>query len=108
MEPLLRLIGASDATIGYATDYLSVYLTGTLFVMFATGLNSFINAQGRPGISMIAVIIGAILNIGLDPLFIYVFGMGVTGAAIAGGKRLYNSRISCIRQSDFENKAEIS
>ena len=83
MEPLLRLIGASDATIGYATDYLSVYLTGTLFVMFATGLNSFINAQGRPGISMIAVIIGAILNIGLDPLFIYVFGMGVTGAALA-------------------------
>ena len=75
MEPLLRLIGASDATIGYATDYLSV--------MFATGLNSFINAQGRPGISMIAVIIGAILNIGLDPLFIYVFGMGVTGAALA-------------------------
>ena len=83
MDPLLRLIGASDATIGYATDYLSVYLTGTLFVMFATGLNSFINAQGRPGISMIAVIIGAILNIGLDPLFIYVFGMGVTGAALA-------------------------
>ena len=71
MDPLLRLIGASDSTIGYAADYLSVYLIGTLFVMFATGLNSFINAQGRPGISMIAVIVGAVLNIGIIRSYIF-------------------------------------
>ena len=81
MEPLLRLIGASDATIGYATDYLSVYLTGTLFVMFATGLNSFINAQGFGKTGMLTVVIGAVLNIILDPIFIYI--MGVQGAALA-------------------------
>ena len=81
MDPLLRLIGASDATIGYATDYLSVYLTGTLFVMFATGLNSFINAQGFGKTGMLTVVIGAVLNIILDPIFIYI--MGVQGAALA-------------------------
>ena len=71
MEPLLLLTGASEATIGYSMDYLSVYMTGTLFVMLATGLNTFINAQGRPGIGMLSVIIGALLNVVLDPLFIY-------------------------------------
>ena len=64
-------------------DYLSVYMTGTLFVMLATGLNTFINAQGRPGIGMLSVIIGALLNVVLDPLFIYTAGMGVRGAALA-------------------------
>lgn len=83
MEPILRLIGASDTTYQYAADYLSVYLTGTLFVMFTTGLTTFINAQGRSKIAMISVIIGAVTNIALDPLFIYVFDMGVKGAAVA-------------------------
>ena len=87
MEPLLRLIGASDATIGYATDYLSVYLTGTLFVMFATGLNSFINAQGFGKTGMLTVVIGAVLNIILDPILIFGIGpfprMEIKGAAIA-------------------------
>ena len=82
-RPLLYLLGASENTIEYANSYITIYLLGNVFVMMSLGLNSFINAQGRPGISMIAVIIGAILNIGLDPLFIYIFGMGVTGAALA-------------------------
>lgn len=83
MKPLLAFSGASDATLGYAVEYLSVYLCGTLFVQLATGLNTFINSQGRPGISMISVIIGAALNIVLDPIFIFVFDMGVAGAALA-------------------------
>ena len=83
MTPILTLIGASDVTIGYATDYLSVYMIGTLFVMITTGLNTFITAQGRPGIAMASVITGAAFNIGLDPVFIYAFGMGVRGAALA-------------------------
>lgn len=83
MEPILMLIGASDATIGYAMDYLSYYLIGTLFVMLATGLNPYINTQGRPGIGMLSVIIGALLNVALDPLFIFTFDMGVKGAALA-------------------------
>ena len=83
MRPLLMAIGASEHTIGYAMDYLSVYLLGTLFVEVSVGLNTFINTQGRPGIAMCSVVIGALLNIGLDPLFIFVFGMGVKGAALA-------------------------
>lgn len=83
MEPILRFTGASDHTIGYATDYLSVYLLGTLFVELSVGLNAFINTQGRPMIAMCSVVIGAILNIVLDPLFIFVFDMGVKGAALA-------------------------
>lgn len=83
MKPVLLFTGASQRTIGYAVDYLSIYLIGTVFVEISTGLNTFINAQGRPGIAMWSVIIGAILNIGLDPLFIFQFGMGVKGAALA-------------------------
>ena len=83
MKPLLYLIGASDHTIVYAVDYLTVYLSGTVFVQLAVGLNPFINTQGRPGVAMFSVVIGAVLNIVLDPLFIFVFGMGVKGAAIA-------------------------
>lgn len=83
MEPLLLVTGASENTLGYAVDYLSIYLIGTLFVQIATGLNSFINSQGRAGIAMWSVLIGAILNIILDPLFIFVFKMGVKGAALA-------------------------
>lgn len=83
MEPLLLLTGASMHTLGYAVDYLSVYLMGTIFVELSTGLNTFINAQGRPAVAMYSVLIGAVLNIALDPLFIFAFGMGVKGAAVA-------------------------
>ena len=81
--PLLNLIGAGDSNFGYAYDYLTVYLIGTLFVQLATGLNTFLTAQGRSLMAMISVMVGAALNIGLDPLFIFTFGMGVQGAAIA-------------------------
>jgi len=93
MEPLLMAIGASDVTLGYATDYLEIYLLGTIFVMVSTGLNPFINLQGRPGIAMASVLIGAILNIVLDPLFIFVFNMGVKGAALA---TILSQAASCI------------
>lgn len=83
MEPLLELAGADADTLPYAVDYLSVYLIGTLFVMISTGLNMFISCQGRPGVAMLSVIIGAVLNTALDPLFIFAFGMGVKGAAVA-------------------------
>lgn len=83
MEPILLFTGASQQTLGYATDYLSIYLIGTLFVEISIGLNTFINTQGRPSIAMWSVMIGAFLNILLDPLFIFVFNMGVKGAALA-------------------------
>lgn len=83
MKPILLFTGASEQTLGYATDYLSIYLIGTLFVEISVGLNTFINTQGRPGIAMWSVMIGAFLNILLDPLFIFGFNMGVKGAALA-------------------------
>ena len=82
-EKLLWAFGASDATIGYAKDYLIIYLLGTIFVQIALGMNSFINTQGFAKIGMTTVIIGAIINIALDPIFIFVFDMGVKGAALA-------------------------
>lgn len=82
-EPFLYAFGASDVTIGYATDYLNIYLLGTFFVQVTVGMNSFITAQGRSGIAMMSVLIGAILNIVLDPIFIFGFDMGVKGAAVA-------------------------
>lgn len=82
-RPLLYMFGASDATIGYAVDYISIYLIGTIFVEFALGLNAFIICQSQSKIAMYSVLIGAIANIILDPIFIFVFGLGVKGAAIA-------------------------
>jgi len=82
-RPILMAFGASNDTIGYALDYISIYLLGTLFVQLALGLNTFISAQGKSLIAMCSVLIGAALNIVLDPLFIFVFGLGVRGAAIA-------------------------
>ena len=82
-KPFLYMFGASDATIGYSLDYMSIYLLGTLFVELALGLNPFIISQGRSRIAMISIVIGAVVNIALDPLFIFVFGGGVKGAAIA-------------------------
>ena len=83
MEPILLYTGASENTIGYATDYLSIYLIGTVFVQISVGLNTFINTQGRPAIAMLSTLIGAGLNIVLDPIFIFLFDMGVKGAAVA-------------------------
>ena len=83
MESILRFSGASDLTLGYAEDYLSVYLIGTVFVLLGTGLNMFISCQGRPGIAMLSVVIGAVMNVLLDPIFIFGFDLGVTGAALA-------------------------
>lgn len=83
MRPMLYLFGASDQTYPYAQAYLSVYLTGTLFVMISLGMNNFINAQGFGKMGMLTVLIGAVLNIVLDPVFIFGFHMGVYGAAAA-------------------------
>lgn len=82
-RPVLMLLGASDATISYAESYLSVYSVGTIFVMISLGMNSFINAQGFSKTGMLTVLIGAGLNIVIDPIFIFGLGMGVTGAALA-------------------------
>ncbi|MCD7753862.1 MAG: MATE family efflux transporter [Clostridiales bacterium] len=82
-EPLLYLLGASEATFGYADAYLSVYLLGTVFVMLSLGLNAFINAQGFSGVGMLTVTIGAVCNLILDPIFIFRLEMGVQGAALA-------------------------
>ena len=82
-EPVLMAFGASEDTIGYALDYISIYLIGTVFVQLALGLNAYITAQGQALIAMCSVLIGALLNILLDPLFIFGFHMGVRGAALA-------------------------
>ena len=81
--PILYAFGASDATIVYARSYISIYLIGTIFVQLALGLNSYISGQGEAKIAMLSVLIGAVLNICLDPLFIFAFHMGVRGAALA-------------------------
>lgn len=81
--PFLYAFGASNATIPYAASYLKIYLIGTLFVEFSMGLNTFIIVQGHAKTAMLSVLIGAIVNIILDPIFIFAFGLGVRGAAIA-------------------------
>lgn len=80
---LLRLFGASDATLPYALEYSRIYILGTVFVLLVLGMNPFITTQGFAKISMMTTVIGALINIVLDPVFIFVFGMGVQGAAIA-------------------------
>ncbi len=80
---LLFLFGASEDTIGYALSYLNIYILGTISVMFSLGLNAFITTQGFSKISMLTVVIGAAVNIVLDPIFIFGLGMGVQGAALA-------------------------
>ena len=82
-KPILFAFGASEASYIYADEYLKIYLWGTLFSMTATGLNGYINAQGFPKVGMFSTIIGAVINIILDPVFIFGFGMGVSGAALA-------------------------
>ena len=82
-KPFLELVGASEVTYPYADEYISIYLLGTLFVQVSIGLNSFITAQGKSRTAMFSVLIGAVTNIILDPIFIFAFDMGVKGAAIA-------------------------
>mgnify|MGYP002520290581 CR=1 FL=1 len=82
-ESLLMMFGASTDTLPYAMEYLNIYVIGTIFVMISLGLNSFISAQGFAKISMMTVLIGAIVNIVLDPIFIFGLSMGVRGAALA-------------------------
>lgn len=82
-RPLLYAFGASDATYPYADGYLTIYLLGSVFVMISLGMNQFINAQGFGRTGMLTVLIGAVTNILLDPVFIFVLDMGVQGAALA-------------------------
>ncbi|WP_251448603.1 MATE family efflux transporter [Vermiculatibacterium agrestimuris] len=82
-EPLLLLFGASENTLPYASGYLSIYLWGTVSVLFSLGLNNFITTQGFAAFSMLTVVIGAVCNIILDPIFIFGLHMGVQGAALA-------------------------
>ena len=92
-KPVLYAFGASDDTYPYADAYLTIYLAGTLFTMLATGMNGFINAQGFPKIGMLTIILGAVLNVILDPIFIFVLELGVRGAAIA---TVISQVVSCL------------
>lgn len=92
-KDLLLLFGASENTIGYAWDYMFLYACGTIFVQLSLGLNMFITAQGFAKTSMMTVVIGAVCNIILDPIFIFGFDMGVKGAAIA---TVISQAVSCI------------
>lgn len=113
-RPLLYALGASDVTFPYANAYITIYLFGTLFVMISLGMNSFINAQGFGKTGMLTIVIGAVLNIILDPVFIFVLDLGVRGAACAtvlsqfaaavwtlrfltGSRTLLRLRIRCLR-----------
>lgn len=82
-RPILFAFGASEDSYVYASQYLNFYLIGTAFSMITTGMNGYINSQGFPKVGMISIIIGAVTNIILDPIFIFVFDMGVAGAALA-------------------------
>ena len=82
-RPILFAFGASTDSYGYAREYLNIYLLGTVFSMTATGLNGYISAQGFPKVGMCSILLGAVTNIILDPIFIFTFGMGVAGAALA-------------------------
>ena len=82
-EPMLMLFGASEATFPFAGAYFSAYLCGTAFALLSTGMCQFIICQGFAAQAMLSVVLGAVMNIALDPVFIYVLDMGVTGAAVA-------------------------
>lgn len=82
-EPIILTFGGSENTLAYAMDYLGIYLWGTVFVQLALGLNMFITSQGKSRTAMLSILIGAIINLILDPVFIFVFSMGVKGAALA-------------------------
>ena len=80
---LLTLFGASDQTLPYGVDYARIYILGSIFVLIVMGMNPFITTQGFAKISMMTTVIGAVINIILDPIFIFVFHLGVKGAALA-------------------------
>ncbi len=120
-RPVLYLFGASDTTFPYAGAYIQIYLLGTVFVMVSVGMNPFINSQGFGNIGMFSVLIGALLNIVLDPIFIFALGMGVRGAAVAtiisqffsavwvmrfltGDKAVLRLKKSCMRLKAFRVK----
>lgn len=92
-EKLLLAFGASENTIAYATAYMNIYALGTVFVQLTLGMNSFITAQGFTKISMVSVMIGAVCNIILDPIFIFGLNMGVRGAALA---TILSQAVSCV------------
>lgn len=92
-RPILFAFGASEESYFYADQYLRIYLYGTTFSMLVTGLNGYINAQGFPKIGMLTTILGAVINIVLDPVFIFVFDMGIAGAALA---TVISQGVSCI------------
>ncbi len=105
-RPMLMAFGGSESTIDYATDYMRIYAVGTIFVQLTLGMNAFITAQGRAKVGMLTVLIGAVLNILLDPLFIFAFNMGVRGAALA---TVISQAVSCIWVVAFlaGNKSEL-
>lgn len=92
-RPLLFLFGSSNSTFSYANDYITIYLLGSIFVMISLGMNSFINSQGFGRIGMMTILLGAITNIILDPIFIFLFNMGVKGAALA---TIISQFLSCL------------
>ena len=92
-EDLLWTFGASENTIGYATQYMNIYALGTIFVQLTLGMNAYVTAQGNAKMAMLTVIIGAVCNIILDPIFIFAFDMGVAGAALA---TIISQGISCV------------
>ena len=91
-EDLLWAFGASENTIGYATQYMNIYALGTIFVQLTLGMNAYVTAQGNAKMAMLTVMIGAVCNIILDPIFIFVLDMGVAGAALA---TIISQGISC-------------
>lgn len=124
-RPMLYLFGASDATYPYADSYITIYLLGSLFVMVGLGMNSFINSQGFGRTGMMTVLLGAVTNLILDPIFIFVFHMGVQGAALAtvlsqflsalwilrfltGDRAILRLRRSCLRLSLQRVKSIVS
>lgn len=92
MHPLLYAFGASDNTYPFAASYLRIYLLGTAFTMLASGLNDYILAQGYPRTAMLSTLIGAVINVAIDPLFIFTFNLGIRGAAIA---TVISQAVSC-------------
>lgn len=110
-EPLLFIFGASEATYPYADQYITIYLCGTLFVMTSLGMNNFINAQGFGKTGMLTVLLGAVLNIILDPILIFGFG-GCAGSGrgncdIAGRVRGVGAEVSLRKESAFEADPEV-
>ena len=92
-QDFLMAFGASQNTIEYGVDYMNIYAIGTIFVQITLGMNAFITAQGFAKTGMLSVLIGAVANIILDPIFIFAFGMGVQGAALA---TILSQAMSCV------------